>query len=421
MDQNVAFAHENALLAAYLQGSDRALSPLDRRQHAAAARSAAGEDAGAARSVRWSASRRRCGGSLVALRALDAPGRAAGLARRSGRAARPRRGRWRCSCGRVGGARLQARRVAAGAFRKSASARGRTELAAAAIDRYSRRYAGLSDAYTQIRREEIRLRRRFARDPFVCCCPRCWSACSRRCRGGRGRLPAPTVSVDPRYAVAGKGIARTDFASDFASDTPNARRGRRRPHLRGGRGRRQRRDPRPEHDRRLRRGLLRRRQADAADQRRPGARLRRARSSCCPTTACGSSPRTDIDPATGTSNLDVVLLSVSPDGRRGPELTRRASGSARATTQPTRAAYDPATGRIAIVGYTNGQNDSFVAVRNADGSPAAFGVGGSVIFDQGAGADRPGGRRRLAARAAGSRCSTRSRPTRRTRGAAGSP
>jgi hypothetical protein len=47
-------------------------------------------------------------------------------------------------------------------FRRSASSRGRTKLAAAAIDRYTRRYAGLSTAYSQIRREEIRLRRRFS-------------------------------------------------------------------------------------------------------------------------------------------------------------------------------------------------------------------------------------------------------------------
>jgi hypothetical protein len=67
--------------------------------------------------------------------------------------------------------------------------------------------------------------------------------------------------------------------------------------------------------------------------------------------------------------------------------------------QPTRAAYAPATGRIAIAGYTNGRNDSFVAVRNADGSAATFGVAGSVTFDAGAGltdqavdiAWRPGG------------------------------
>ena len=34
-------------------------------------------------------------------------------------------------------------------------------------------------------------------------------------------LPAPTVSVDPRFAVAFGGVARTDFASGFASDTAN--------------------------------------------------------------------------------------------------------------------------------------------------------------------------------------------------------
>src|SRR4051794_27516718 len=35
-------------------------------------------------------------------------------------------------------------------------------------------------------------------------------------------VPAPTVSVDPRYAVSGGGVAKTGLASGFASDTPNA-------------------------------------------------------------------------------------------------------------------------------------------------------------------------------------------------------
>ena len=47
-------------------------------------------------------------------------------------------------------------------FRRAAGAREeRTALAAAAVRRYNARYRSLNEAYRQIRREEIRLRRRF--------------------------------------------------------------------------------------------------------------------------------------------------------------------------------------------------------------------------------------------------------------------
>jgi hypothetical protein len=49
-------------------------------------------------------------------------------------------------------------------FRQAASGRrARSALAAAAVDRYTRRYRGLNEAYKGIRREEIVLRRRFDR------------------------------------------------------------------------------------------------------------------------------------------------------------------------------------------------------------------------------------------------------------------
>lgn len=161
MDQNVAFAHENALLAGYLQGSDRAVAPLDGanrrlRRDLRRAKTPARQEAAL---ERFSASLRR---SLAALRSLDAPA----VLRVSHGDQIHRLDRTRALALQLRDA-IEARdshRVAVllVRFRRSASARGRTQLAAAAIERYTKRYEGLSTAYTQIRREEIRLRRRFS-------------------------------------------------------------------------------------------------------------------------------------------------------------------------------------------------------------------------------------------------------------------
>jgi hypothetical protein len=161
LDLNVAFAHENALLASYLQGSDRALAPLDAanrrlRRDLRRFRQPAGQERALAR---FAASLR---GTLVSLRALEVP---AVLRVSHGDQVR-RLDRTRGLALRLRGAldRRDSQAVASllVKFRRSASMGGRTALAAAAIDRYTRRYAGLNDAYTQIRREEIRLRRRFS-------------------------------------------------------------------------------------------------------------------------------------------------------------------------------------------------------------------------------------------------------------------
>ena len=161
MDQNVAFAHENALLASYLQGSDRAVKPLAGantrlRRDLKRAKTPGPQEAALSR---FSSTLEAV---LVALRALDVPA----VLRVTHGDQIKRLDHTRSLAVQLRTA-LQARdshRVAVllKRFRKSASARGRTKLAAAAIDRYSTRYAGLSTAYTQIRREEIRLRRRFS-------------------------------------------------------------------------------------------------------------------------------------------------------------------------------------------------------------------------------------------------------------------
>jgi hypothetical protein len=161
MDANVAFAEENAALATYLQGSDVAVGPLDgantrlRRDLRRAKTPARQEDA----LKRFAATLRT---SLVALRTLDAP--AVLRVTHGDQIHRLERTRSLALQLRNGIADRDSHRVALllVRFRKSASSRGRTKLAAAAIKRYSSHYAGLSTAYTQIRREEIRLRRRFS-------------------------------------------------------------------------------------------------------------------------------------------------------------------------------------------------------------------------------------------------------------------
>ena len=211
-------------------------------------------------------------------------------------------------------------------------------------------------------------------------------------------VPAPTVSVDPRYAVSGAGIAKTDFASGFASDTPNA------VAVDGARiysvG---------EADGNV--AIVAQNTAGGYDAGFSGDGKLTFPIAADPSRDFGSAvvvlpdhsllivAGTDSDPASGTTNMDVALVKVSPTGDVDPSFTQIFGISASGDDTPTRAAYDPATGRIAIVGNTNATNDSWVAVRNADGSPAAFGVGGAVIFDQSPGfadqgidvAWRPGG------------------------------
>jgi hypothetical protein len=161
MDSNVSFASENAKLAVYLEGSDQALAPLDRansrlrhalRRAKTPARQERALEAFAA-SVR---------AALVDVRTLDAPAVLRGapgeqvkrLATTYSLALKLRDAMADRDSQRVASLLVK--------FRRSAAARGRTRMAAAAIKRYMRRYEGLSEAYTQIRREETRLRRRFA-------------------------------------------------------------------------------------------------------------------------------------------------------------------------------------------------------------------------------------------------------------------
>jgi hypothetical protein len=217
------------------------------------------------------------------------------------------------------------------------------------------------------------------------------------CSSAVAAPPAPTVSVDPRYAVAGKGISRTDFASNFAADTPNG--------------------TAVDGDRIYAVGeadgnvaILAQNKTGGYDTGFSGDGKLTLPISADPARDFATSlivmpdhslrviGATDSDPATGTSNLDIVMGTVSSTGDVDPS-SLVIFGVGAGDDQPTRIAHDPQTGRIAIVGHTNGQNDSFIAVRNADGSPAAFGVGGSVIFDAGSGltdqavdvAWRPGG------------------------------
>jgi hypothetical protein len=161
MDGNLAFAQENSRLVDYLQGSERATAPLDGantrlRRDLRRAKTPARQE----RALDTFAATLR--DTLRELRTLSPPvvlrvthgdqirrlDRTHTLARQLSDAIEGR----------------NAHRVAVllVRFRRSASSPGRTKLAAAAIKRYSRRYAGLSTAYTQIRREEIRLRRRFS-------------------------------------------------------------------------------------------------------------------------------------------------------------------------------------------------------------------------------------------------------------------
>jgi hypothetical protein len=161
MNENVAFAAENATLAVYLEGADHAVAPLEAantrlRRALRRARTPARQEAAL---ERFAAS---LGDALVALRALDAP--AVLRVSHGDQIKRLDRTQRLALLLRDALEDRDSHRVASllVKFRRSAAARGRTRLAAAAIKRYTRRYEGLSSAYTQIRREETRLRRRFA-------------------------------------------------------------------------------------------------------------------------------------------------------------------------------------------------------------------------------------------------------------------
>ena len=95
----------------------------------------------------------------------------------------------------------------------------------------------------------------------------------------------------------------------------------------------------------------------------------------------------DVDASTST-NLDVAIVGLLPDGQLDPGFGDNGSGKVvfgvgSGDDSPDRMAID-AQGRLAVAGYTNnGGNvrDTFVSLRNPDGSPAAFGVNGvRVIF-----------------------------------------
>jgi hypothetical protein len=119
---------------------------------------------------------------------------------------------------------------------------------------------------------------------------------------------------------------------------------------------------------------------------------------------------TDIDPGSGT-NLNAVIVGLKPDGAPLPGfgdahgVVSFAVGSF--NDLPNRIAVDPATGRLAIAGAAkqgsgdSSEDDFFVSLRNADGTPVAgFGTNGVKTIDQSGGtmndrgidaAFRPGG------------------------------
>lgn len=92
-----------------------------------------------------------------------------------------------------------------------------------------------------------------------------------------------------------------------------------------------------------------------------------------------------VDTSIGSSsNRDIALIGVLPDGSLDPSL-----GSGGITVFPVGGADDDpngiavdGAGRIAVTGSTMATNvkDTFVSLRNADGSPTTFGGGGVVVI-----------------------------------------
>ena len=111
---------------------------------------------------------------------------------------------------------------------------------------------------------------------------------------------------------------------------------------------------------------------------------------------------TDVDPATAASavNLDAMLIGLLPDGSPDTSFGQDADGNGTrdgvqtfaAVAAPTAnneqltgLAVDPASGRIAVAGPRSdgGQDDIFVALREADGSPVTgFGTLGVRVIDR---------------------------------------
>lgn len=97
-----------------------------------------------------------------------------------------------------------------------------------------------------------------------------------------------------------------------------------------------------------------------------------------------------VDTSIGSSsNRDVAIIGVLPDGSLDPSI-----GSGGITVFPVGGGDDDPNGiavdgggRIAVTGSTLASNvkDTFVSLRNADGSPAAFGAGGVVVLPRAAG------------------------------------
>ena len=113
---------------------------------------------------------------------------------------------------------------------------------------------------------------------------------------------------------------------------------------------------------------------------------------------------TDVDAGTQSSqvNLDVAIVGLMPDGTPdtgfggGDGIVTFPAGAA--NDVPSRMDVDP-DGRIALTGCTiatasgtscSSAQDFFVSVREPDGSPAAFGVGGVKTFNRAGQAPKPG-------------------------------
>ena len=110
---------------------------------------------------------------------------------------------------------------------------------------------------------------------------------------------------------------------------------------------------------------------------------------------------TDVDPTTAV-NLDAMLIGLLPDGspdpsfgqdpdsngtRDGVQIFAAVAAATANNEQLAGLAVDPASGRIAVAGPRSdgGQNDIFVSLREADGSPVTgFGTLGVRVIDRGA-------------------------------------
>ena len=94
----------------------------------------------------------------------------------------------------------------------------------------------------------------------------------------------------------------------------------------------------------------------------------------------------DVDTSSAT-NSDIGVVGLLPDGQLDTSFgggTGKVIFPVRSENDsPTRITVD-ALGRLAVTGYTNNSNvkDTFVALLNPDGSPAAFGTNGVRVIDR---------------------------------------